>query len=323
MGILDDAIREHLELKRQHGAEPDDVARLEKEAFGPATRPGDEADYDPGDVDLDPAGEAPTELVEAEPPQTDAPPEAPLSEQELERSTEPETDPGSAAFFDHLEEDPFAEIGEPPEDPGEAPAQRARTEHSYLQDTIDHPVVGADEPDAPSEPPESEIFDSGSDEEELPLDEIDLELDVDPVGSAPVETPADRSEPAPAASADPSIESEEEAFEPDFGSDELDLSLGDETFEEPLSEPGTDSAAPPDAAPPSTPEPSAEEAAPLPEPPAQEAPPTPEPDLPDASEPVPEEEEEDLLEETPEFLESAPEGERLWFEQGEPKDFDF
>ncbi len=32
---------------------------------------------------------------------------------------------------------------------------------------------------------------------------------------------------------------------------------------------------------------------------------------------------EHLLEETPEFLEDTPEGERLWFEQRPPKDFDF
>ena len=30
-----------------------------------------------------------------------------------------------------------------------------------------------------------------------------------------------------------------------------------------------------------------------------------------------------MLEETPEFLRDAPEDERLWFEQGGPKDFDF
>ena len=34
MGLLDDAIREHLELKRRGGADPADVARLEREAFG-------------------------------------------------------------------------------------------------------------------------------------------------------------------------------------------------------------------------------------------------------------------------------------------------
>jgi hypothetical protein len=34
MGLLNDAIREHLELKRQHGADPSEVARLEGEALG-------------------------------------------------------------------------------------------------------------------------------------------------------------------------------------------------------------------------------------------------------------------------------------------------
>ena len=32
---------------------------------------------------------------------------------------------------------------------------------------------------------------------------------------------------------------------------------------------------------------------------------------------------EDVLEETPEFLEETPEGDRLWFDQRPPKDFDF
>jgi hypothetical protein len=41
MGLLDDAIREHLELKRLRGADPGGVARQEQEALGPAHR-GDE-----------------------------------------------------------------------------------------------------------------------------------------------------------------------------------------------------------------------------------------------------------------------------------------
>ena len=32
---------------------------------------------------------------------------------------------------------------------------------------------------------------------------------------------------------------------------------------------------------------------------------------------------EDVLEETPEFLRDNPDDDELWFEQGEPKDFDF
>ena len=38
MGLLDDAIREHLELKRRRGADPTEVERLEREALGPVRR---------------------------------------------------------------------------------------------------------------------------------------------------------------------------------------------------------------------------------------------------------------------------------------------
>src|SRR3954447_3963876 len=35
MGVLDDAIREHLELKRRRGADPTEIEQLEQEALGP------------------------------------------------------------------------------------------------------------------------------------------------------------------------------------------------------------------------------------------------------------------------------------------------
>ena len=38
MGLLDDAIREHLELKRKHGATDEELQRKETEALGPARR---------------------------------------------------------------------------------------------------------------------------------------------------------------------------------------------------------------------------------------------------------------------------------------------
>lgn len=62
MGIFDEAIREHLDLKRRHGADPAEVDRLEREALGPVRRgpeepeslgPGSEADlgyYDDSDA---------------------------------------------------------------------------------------------------------------------------------------------------------------------------------------------------------------------------------------------------------------------------------
>ncbi|MDQ3724994.1 MAG: hypothetical protein M3335_03725, partial [Actinomycetota bacterium] len=53
MSILDDAIREHLELKRAHGADEAELKRLEDEAFGPPARPDEP----------DPLAEAPTEFM--------------------------------------------------------------------------------------------------------------------------------------------------------------------------------------------------------------------------------------------------------------------
>src|SRR5882757_5760531 len=53
MSILDDAIREHLELKRAHGADDGELKKLEDEAFGPPQRPDE----------VDPFAEAPTEFL--------------------------------------------------------------------------------------------------------------------------------------------------------------------------------------------------------------------------------------------------------------------
>jgi hypothetical protein len=43
MGLLDDAIREHLELKRRRGADPTEVARQQREALAPVGGGGDAA----------------------------------------------------------------------------------------------------------------------------------------------------------------------------------------------------------------------------------------------------------------------------------------
>ena len=50
MGLLDDAIREHLDLKRRRGADPLEVERDEREALGPVRRaPEAPPDGEPGD----------------------------------------------------------------------------------------------------------------------------------------------------------------------------------------------------------------------------------------------------------------------------------
>jgi hypothetical protein len=62
MGVLDDAIREHLELKRRHGAEEAEVRRQEEEALGPARR-----EVAPAETDADAAdAQAGTEVPQAD-----------------------------------------------------------------------------------------------------------------------------------------------------------------------------------------------------------------------------------------------------------------
>ncbi len=54
MGLLDDAIREHLELKRRRGADPGEVAREQREALDPVPRDEHDA-QDDGDALVDDA----------------------------------------------------------------------------------------------------------------------------------------------------------------------------------------------------------------------------------------------------------------------------
>jgi len=79
MGLLDDAIREHLDLKRRRGADPAELERAEREALGPVRRKGDvatvgypddadeafDADAD-ADADEAPAGSSPAAYDQAE-----------------------------------------------------------------------------------------------------------------------------------------------------------------------------------------------------------------------------------------------------------------
>src|SRR5688500_9532375 len=104
MGILDDAIREHLDLKRKHGAQEDEVQILEDEAFGPPSRPGE-----PDFPERPPTGEqqavegAATEVAEAAPgeeaPGEEAPP-PPEPEPPAAVEPPPEEPAQVGGFFD-------------------------------------------------------------------------------------------------------------------------------------------------------------------------------------------------------------------------------
>jgi hypothetical protein len=146
MGLLDDAIREHLELKRQHGADPDEVTRQEQEALGAARR----AEF------AKPEGQA-SEEAEAAPPEA---PEEPAAEEPVAAPEEPAAEVEEAAPEPVAanEREPFdVESLEPsPEPAPEAQAPKpAADEEPWLEDehdevpageSLDHPRTEESEP---------------------------------------------------------------------------------------------------------------------------------------------------------------------------------
>ena len=147
MGLLDDAIREHLELKRRHGADPDEVSRQEREALGAPVRgefakPADESDEPAATADEGPETEAVADVPEiAEPPEMPGEPD-PEPEPEPERPAAREPEPGD-------EEDPWLveDLADPepePEPEPEAPPESGRGDDvleetpEFLQETPEH-----------------------------------------------------------------------------------------------------------------------------------------------------------------------------------------
>src|SRR3954464_12667751 len=93
MGVLEDAIREHLELKRRHGASDEEVDQKELEALGPARREFEEASEETSDEgeealsepEAGPAGGGAPRAPEPESP----PPDGPIAEPAATRLHEP------------------------------------------------------------------------------------------------------------------------------------------------------------------------------------------------------------------------------------------
>ncbi|HEU0249977.1 MAG TPA: hypothetical protein VFR48_04555 [Solirubrobacteraceae bacterium] len=73
MGLLDDAIREHLELKRLRGADPGEVARAENDALGPVRREAEVPAPASEDEDSDSLGNGGDVEAEVSAPVADTP----------------------------------------------------------------------------------------------------------------------------------------------------------------------------------------------------------------------------------------------------------
>ena len=131
MGLLDDAIREHLELKRAHGADPTEVERQEHEALG-APRHGEFAS---------PAGEAGPAAVQAEAPPVEA--DAPAADLDAPAEPQPEPEPEGHAedawFEDEPDEVPATETLEHPEPAADPKGEDVLEETpEFLQETPEH-----------------------------------------------------------------------------------------------------------------------------------------------------------------------------------------
>src|ERR1700754_4199573 len=129
MGLLDDAIREHLELKRKHGANPEDVARQEQEALGPGRQ---FAPAEPGSATPEPETEPVVdELPEGEPGIAEEPPaaEAPGYDEDPWLDEQPDEVPADGA----LQERPRR-----PADAGGEEDDVLEETPDFLQETPEH-----------------------------------------------------------------------------------------------------------------------------------------------------------------------------------------
>jgi hypothetical protein len=316
MGILDDAIREHLELIRRRGATESEVQRLEDEAFGPPTRP-DEADFpESGGAPAASGNGVATETVDEPSPEeaaahedvttllpaTEAGEEGDRPDGELEQAAEPGTG---------LEQPTGAHVAE------EAESEEMLVEHEEPA-AEEHPIVEEPAPEPHDEVAEDVVppSEEGTALYDQTRDELDIDLD------RPLEDEATAAE---AASDEHALEeppSEEHAVEPPSEEHEVAEPEGTapleppieslDTVEHPFHEEIVEEEEPHEEAPPSDEYAVPEETA-APQHAEEEG------ERRDEGE----ESEEDVLADTPDFLKDAPEDDELWFEQGEPKDFDF
>jgi hypothetical protein len=250
MGALDDAIREHLELKRRQGASDEEITRAEAEALGPARRTPGAEPLDSLDEPMPPPDPSEGASLGAD---YEGVPRPPGGDYLI---TDPPPPPAPPAAGLEAETAPVAEPDTPPVEP--------------------HPVEPVAE-HAPLAPEAPAAFEPAAAEAPAPAEPTAPEAPVPAEPTAP-EAPA--------------------PDEPPIDPDRQRTAILDDPLDElaPLDKPPLHH----------EPEPG--------EPPAPARPP-------DAAAPAGPDE--DVLEETPDFLQETPEHDRLWFEQKPPRDFDF
>jgi hypothetical protein len=164
MGLLDDAIKEHLELKRRHGADPTEVARLEHEALGPARREpaaavAPVADDEP--VDEDTALEDDRSVYEDDDYADEVPAderlEAPVREVQARAAApaQPVTQPDEVAEPEpEPEAEARAEVDPEPEAAADVDQPTEQFSLQELEEASEDPREQEAQPEPESEPPE-------------------------------------------------------------------------------------------------------------------------------------------------------------------------
>jgi len=271
MGLLDDAIKEHLELKRRRGADAGEITRLESEALGPVPRSAE------GVPDLPDTFQAPQDkppaVDEADAPQAGAAPPASADGPPLApppaSGYEPPLAPPPASGYEPADAPPLAP---PPVSP--APPPTASTAAYEPPPAYESPPPPVQEAWMADDPPEPDTEREGHTETETEAESGGLfsrlrggrrhKRDRDPEPEREREREREREPYGPDGYEPPPLPLQPLAPTPPAGRHEPDIVPADD-----------------------------------------------EPDV------------EDLLEETPEFLEETPEHDRLWFEQRPPRDFNF
>jgi hypothetical protein len=149
MGLLDEAIREHLELKRRRGGDPSAIAREEREALTPG--PGDE----PTDGAADAAEETPAE-TETTAADTAVPTSASEQDRPPERIADLGTGGQETAELDMqavMEDYPDAADPGAPEAPVvDGPALAGHAQEASEDELLEWELPGERDREAPPEP---------------------------------------------------------------------------------------------------------------------------------------------------------------------------
>ena len=167
MGLLDDAIREHLDLKRRRGADPAEIERAEREALGPARRSPEPEDgmtltHDesaavavPDGWDVAPSTGAATVESAWPPPDSELAP-APEHAGSLEddESLDDDEHEVERSFDDDFEDDEFADDDYEEEDEFDLDSSAASVSE-YTSPAADPPAASNPPPVAATPPNES------------------------------------------------------------------------------------------------------------------------------------------------------------------------